>query len=101
MIKDIVRGSKLLLFSVACFFLFLQLGQLQSITNLSFSLHEIMYIPVNLGLFIIPIFFIILITAFLKYIMSDKKESGFPIIIFLLAIISFVLYISFILGIIK
>lgn len=42
-------------------FIGLQLGRIQAIADYNYNLHEIMYAPFNIALFVVPVVFLILI----------------------------------------
>ena len=52
-------------------FIGLQLGRIQAIADFNYSLHEIMYVPFSIALFIVPVVFLIYIYFLIKY--SIKK----------------------------
>lgn len=48
-------------------FIGLQLGRVQAIADFNYSLHEIMYLPFNLAVFIVPVIFLIYLYFLIKY----------------------------------
>lgn len=54
-------------------FIGLQLGRIQAIANFNYNLHEMMYAPVNLAIFVVPILFVIYIFLSIKSLI--KKEN--------------------------
>lgn len=57
---------KLLLYTVYISLIGLIMGQIQAITDFSYTLHELMYLPVNIAIYIVPIELI----AFIYYWIS-------------------------------
>ncbi|MDF2606822.1 MAG: hypothetical protein K0S34_1017 [Bacillales bacterium] len=49
-------------------FIGLQLGRVQAIADFNYNLHEIMYVPFNIALFVTPILLLIYIYLFAKYL---------------------------------
>lgn len=55
-------------------FIGLQLGRIQAITDFSYSLHEIMFVPVNLAIFVVPILTLIYIILLIRYLLRREKQ---------------------------
>lgn len=64
---------RVLLVSIYVAFFSFQLAQIDSITEFSFSLHELLYLPVNLAIFLVPVLFLIYMYFVLKCI--GKKST--------------------------
>lgn len=60
-----------LIIDVTC----LALGQIQGITNFNYTLHELLYLPVNFSILIIPIELIMLIYYSTRYFMDICKAT--------------------------
>ena len=60
-----------LMIDVTC----LALGQVQGISDFNYTLHELLYLPVNFSIFIIPIELIMLIYYSSKYFMNIWKAT--------------------------
>lgn len=58
---------KLLLYTLYISFIGLILGQIQAIADFNYTLHEIMYLPVNIAIFIVPIELIIFIFYWIRW----------------------------------
>ncbi|WP_019412703.1 hypothetical protein [Paenisporosarcina sp. TG20] len=56
-------------------FIGLQLGRVQAITNFNYSLHEILYLPFNLAIFIVPVLFLIYLYYVIKYLRKRGKQK--------------------------
>lgn len=63
-----------LLFSTYIGFVFLVLLQIESITDYSFTLYEILAIPVNIGIFIIPLELLVVIFYSIIYYREIRKK---------------------------
>jgi len=56
-------------------FIGLLLGTIQSITDFNYNLHEIMYLPFNIAIFVVPVLFIIYIFLFIKYLRKRGRKK--------------------------
>lgn len=56
-------------------FICLQLGRIQAIADFNYNLHEMMYVPVNLAIFIVPILFLIYIYLSIKSLIKNKNYT--------------------------
>jgi predicted RND superfamily exporter protein len=59
--EDKKTALRVLLITTYVTFFSFQLTQIDSITEFSFSLHELFYLPVNLAIFLVPVLFLIYI----------------------------------------
>ena len=77
-------------------FIGLQLGRIQAIADFNYSLHEIMYLPFNIAIFVVPALFLIYIFLFIKYLRKRgrKKTDLKTIVQSVLLISSIVIIIS-------
>lgn len=77
-------------------FIGLQLGRIQAITDFNYRLHEIMYLPVNIALFVVPVVFFIYIYLVIKYlrIRGRQKTNLKTIIHTVLVIVSIVVVVT-------
>lgn len=66
---------RVLLISIYVAFFSFQLAQIDFITELSFSLHELLYLPVNLAIFFVPVLFLIYMLFVLKCIGKKSTEA--------------------------
>ncbi|MFJ5624579.1 hypothetical protein ACIQD3_18025 [Peribacillus loiseleuriae] len=57
-------------------FIGLQLGRVQAIADFNYSLHELMYTPFNLALFIVPIMFLIYLYYSINYSRKRGRKKG-------------------------
>lgn len=56
-------------------FIGFQLGRIQAIADFNYNLHEIMYLPLNLAIFVVPILFLIYIYLFIKYLRKRGRQK--------------------------
>lgn len=56
-------------------FVGLQLGRIQAITDFNYGLHEIMYLPVNIAMYFVPVLFIIYTVLLIKYFLKRGKQK--------------------------
>lgn len=56
-------------------FIGLQLGRIQAIADYNYNLHEIMYVPFNIALFVAPVVFLIYIYLLIKYLLVRGKQK--------------------------
>ena len=76
-------------------FIGLQLGRIQAIADFNYNLHEMMYLPFNISIFVVPVLFLIYIFLFIKYIRKrGKKKVDFKTILQSIVIISSVVIIT-------
>nr|WP_106779389.1 hypothetical protein [Lysinibacillus timonensis] len=54
-------------------FIGLQLGRIQAITDFNYTLHEILYLPFNLSVFVVPVLFMLYIFLVIKYLLIRGK----------------------------
>lgn len=54
-------------------FIGLQLGRIQAIADFNYNLHEIMYVPFNIALFVVPVVFLINIYLLIKYLLKRGR----------------------------
>ena len=57
-------------------FIGLQLGRIQAIADFNYSLHEILYVPLNLALFLVPVVFLIYLYLVIKYLRKRGRQKG-------------------------
>lgn len=71
-------------------FICIQLGSIQAITDFSFTLHELLYFPANLALFVGPPLFILYVVLLAKYwkVRERKKPSRKSILSFAAVVLS-------------
>lgn len=100
--ENILNGSKktaiVLIISIIICLGCLILGQVQAIADFSYRLHEVLYIPVNIGIFLIPVEAIFFIYFFIRFLINLKKDkTGHRNIIIpnLIALICLVVYFSY------
>lgn len=65
-----------LLGTVYLAFICLELGQVQEITDFSYRLHELLFLPVNVAIFIVPVEVVIYLYYFFKCIGKTKEQSS-------------------------
>lgn len=56
-------------------FIGLQLGRIQAIADFNYNLHEMMYLPFSISMFLVPVLFLIYIFLFIKYIRKRGKKK--------------------------
>lgn len=56
-------------------FIGLQLGRNQAIADFNYNLHELMFIPYNIALFVSPVVFLIYIYLLVKYLFKSGKQK--------------------------
>ena len=66
---------RVLLISIYIAFFSFQLAQIDFIAEFSFSLHELLYLPVNLAIFFVPVLFLIYMFFVLKCIGKKSTEA--------------------------
>ncbi|MBU8878885.1 hypothetical protein BGM26_07790 [Bacillus sp. FJAT-29790] len=57
-------------------FIGLQLGRIQAIADFNYSLHEILYVPFNLAIFLVPVVFLIYLYHVIKYLRKRRRQKG-------------------------
>ncbi|KAB2336159.1 hypothetical protein F7731_11710 [Cytobacillus depressus] len=57
-------------------FIGLQLGRVQAIADFNYSLHEIMYVPLNIAMFIVPVLLPIYLYFSIKYLRKRGRVKG-------------------------
>nr|WP_106779130.1 hypothetical protein [Lysinibacillus timonensis] len=85
-IKKLFEAQRMVLFGLLALiylsFIGLQLGRIQAITDFNFNLHEMMYLPFNIAIFVVPPLLLIYAFLFVKYISKrGKKKSDLKTII--------------------
>jgi hypothetical protein len=66
---------KLLFYTVYIGIVCLILGQIQAIADFNYTLHEIMYLPVNIAIFIVPIEFIAFVYYWIRWRSKIREEQ--------------------------
>ena len=56
-------------------FIGLQLGRIQAIADFNYNLHELMYVPFTIALFVVPVVFLIYIYLLIKYLLGRGKQK--------------------------
>ncbi|MFJ7738834.1 hypothetical protein ACIQ2D_21235 [Lysinibacillus sp. NPDC097287] len=56
-------------------FIGFQLGRIQAITDFNYNLHEIMYVPSAIALYVVPVVFLIYIYFLIKYLLVMGKQK--------------------------
>jgi membrane protein implicated in regulation of membrane protease activity len=75
-------------------FIGLQLGRIQAIADFNYGLHEIMYLPFNVAIFVVPVLSLIYIFLFIKYLRKrGMKKTGIKTIAQSILIISSIIII--------
>lgn len=70
-------------------FIGLQLGRIQAIADFNYNLHEIMYLPFSIAIFVVPALFLIYIYLFTKYLWKrGRKKTDIKTIVKSILIIS-------------
>ncbi|WP_066639244.1 hypothetical protein [Desulfolucanica intricata] len=55
-------------------FLGMQLGRIQAIADFNYNLHEVMFLPVNIAFFLVPVEFLIYMFFVIKCYIKNKKN---------------------------
>jgi heme/copper-type cytochrome/quinol oxidase subunit 2 len=55
-------------------FIGLELGRIQAISDFNYNLHEIMYAPFTIALFVVPVVFLVYIYLLIKYLLKRGKQ---------------------------
>ncbi|RUL45644.1 MULTISPECIES: hypothetical protein [Lysinibacillus] len=85
-IKKLFEAQKIVLYCLLVLiylsFIGLQLGRIQTITDFNYNLHEMMYLPFNIAIFVVPALSLIYVFLFVKYISKrGRKKSDLKTII--------------------
>ncbi|MER2090630.1 MAG: hypothetical protein ABS920_12895 [Sporosarcina sp.] len=56
-------------------FIGLQLGRIQAIADFNYNLHEMMYVPFTIALFVVPVVFVIYIYLLIKYLLERGQQK--------------------------
>lgn len=56
-------------------FIGLQLGRIQAITDFNYTLHELMFVPTSIAMFIVPVVFLMYIYFLIKYLVVRGKQK--------------------------
>ncbi|MEQ6377745.1 hypothetical protein RZN22_17490 [Bacillaceae bacterium S4-13-58] len=85
------RAQKITLYWLLGFiytaFIGLQLGRVQAIADYNYSLHEMMYLPSTIAMFVVPLLFLVYIFFFIKYLrrrankLSSLKTSLLSVLV--------------------
>ncbi|SOC25070.1 hypothetical protein SAMN05880501_11814 [Ureibacillus xyleni] len=71
-IKKLYEAQQMVLYSLLALlylaFVGLQLGRIQSIADYNYNLHEMMYLPFNIAIVVVPVLFLIYLFLFTKYV---------------------------------
>lgn len=59
-------------------FIGLQLGRIQAISDFNYTLHELLYIPINIAIFVIPVLLLIYLFLVMKYLRKRGKQKIKP-----------------------
>jgi hypothetical protein len=70
------KASIVLVLSLLICFVFFMLGQIQTITDFNFTLHEMFLIPINIGIFLIPLEVIFVLFYFTRWDIELRKASN-------------------------
>ncbi|MEK4425576.1 hypothetical protein [Solibacillus sp. FSL K6-1523] len=57
-------------------FIGLQLGRIQAITDINYTLHELMFVPTSIAMFTVPVVFLIYIYFLIKYLVARGKQKA-------------------------
>jgi len=77
----------------------LQLGRIQAIADFNYSLHEIMYLPFNITIFVGPPLFLLYIFLLVHYLRkSERKKTSFKTVVQSILIVSSVVFVFVITG---
>src|SRR5690606_22673313 len=68
-------SSIVLIFSVIICFISIGLGQIQAIADFNYTLHEMLYLPINIGIFLIPLEVLLVIYYFIRWIVNVKRGT--------------------------
>jgi heme/copper-type cytochrome/quinol oxidase subunit 2 len=55
-------------------FIGMQLGRVQAITDFNYNLHEMMFFPVTIAVFAVPVVFLIYLYLIIKYALNRKRH---------------------------
>lgn len=85
-IKKLFKAQKIALYWLSSLiylsFIGLQLGRIQAITDYNFNLHEMMFLPFSIALFVVPALFLIYIFLLVKYVRKrGRKKSDLKTVI--------------------
>lgn len=71
-------AANILIFSILLCLISFRLAKIQAIADFRYSLHELLYLPVNIGLYLIPVEAVCMLYFFTRWIIYVKKNrSGF------------------------
>lgn len=85
-IKKLFEAQRIVLYGLLALiylsFIGLQLGRVQAITDLNYNLHELMYFPFNVAIFVVPALSLIYVFLFVIYISKrGRKKSDLKTIV--------------------
>ncbi len=91
------RALYCLLAPIYLSFIGLQLGRIQAIADFNYNLHEIMYLPFTLAIFVLPVLILLYIFLLIKYLRKrGPKKIGIKTIVQSILIISSLVIIIYI-----
>lgn len=93
-VKDNKSISIIFISTCATFLLFLFLSQWNFLNNLSYRLHEICYLPVNIGVFLIPIEAVVGFAVWMRYRQDRDKATVVNTLLNLISVIVFFICVS-------
>ncbi|WP_332651692.1 hypothetical protein [Lysinibacillus sp. 54212] len=56
-------------------FIGFQLGRIQAIADFNYNLHELMFVPATIALFVVPVLFLIYLYFLIKYLLGRGKQK--------------------------
>lgn len=69
-------ASIVLILSLIICFISLELGKIQPISDFNYTLHEMIYIPISIGIFLIPLEVIFTIYYSIKWIIKVRRDTS-------------------------
>lgn len=78
-LKKLFKAQRITLYWILALiylsFIGLQLGRIQSIADFNYNLHEVMYLPFSIAIFILPVLLLIYIFLSIKYIRKRGRKK--------------------------
>jgi hypothetical protein len=56
-------------------FIGMQLGRIQAIADYSYSLHELLYFPATVAIYLVPVMFLVYLYHLIKYVMKKERKK--------------------------
>jgi hypothetical protein len=75
----LIRSKKaaiVLIVSLLICFVSIELGKVQAISDFSFRLHEMLYLPINIGIFLIPLEVVFVLYCFIRWVIELRKDAN-------------------------